>query len=226
MLKYLDEIDSLNLRRKNLYEPRETSIVKKELRRGDVFVDIGAHIGYYTVMAAEIVGKEGKVYAFEPASKNYEILVKNVEGMENVLTFNLAASSKSGVASLYLNPENSGDNRVNSPQKYFQEEKITTVILDDFMRGVERVDFVKIDVQGHELSVLEGMKGIIERFRGLKIIIEYSPVHLSLQGVNPKNLLKVLIEHGFSLKASKTHHFKKCTIENKKHCNIFCVREK
>ena len=79
---------------KGAYEPFETELFKKNLEKGEVVLDIGAHIGYYTLIAAKIVGNEGKVFAFEPAPDNYALLEKNVNanGYKNVILEQKAAS--------------------------------------------------------------------------------------------------------------------------------------
>src|SRR4030042_2427827 len=115
MLQHLGKFDSLRLRTRKAYEPWETSIVKRELKPGHVFVDVGAHIGYYTVLASGLVGPGGHVHAFEPAPENYAVLLKNVASLINVTSYRMAASLRAGQADFYLSPINSGDNRLFCP---------------------------------------------------------------------------------------------------------------
>lgn len=76
---YLDEHDSLNLAWHHVYEPFETKFLLSQIKEGDVVLDLGAFIGYYTLLFADRVGSKGKVVAFEPSPMNYKILSKNVE---------------------------------------------------------------------------------------------------------------------------------------------------
>ena len=83
---YLDESDSLFLSSSILHEKTILNLVKNEIKKGDVVIDIGAHIGYYTVLFAKLVGPKGRVFAFEASPTNFEILKKNVNvnGYQNV----------------------------------------------------------------------------------------------------------------------------------------------
>jgi len=75
-IMYLDEKDSLQLNFNGNFEPVETEIVKKEIKENDIILDVGANIGYYSLIFAQLIGKSGKVYSFEPDPTNFEILKK------------------------------------------------------------------------------------------------------------------------------------------------------
>lgn len=89
---------------KGVYEPKTTSLFKKVIREGDIVVDVGAHIGYYTLLASRLVGDTGKVYAFEPEPRNYDLLLKNLElnNVKNVVAIKKAVSNKKGTLKFYL----------------------------------------------------------------------------------------------------------------------------
>jgi tRNA G37 N-methylase Trm5 len=110
---YLDSKESLDLSIYGVYEEYETDLIKKEIDRGDVVLDLGANIGYYTLLFAKKVGDEGRVYAFEPDPTNFSLLKKNVEinGYRNVVLIQKAVSNKNGKLKLYLNEDNKGDHR-------------------------------------------------------------------------------------------------------------------
>ena len=101
------------------YDPVETSYLMQVLKPGMLFLDIGANIGYFTLLAASAVGPEGRVIAVEPEPKNYRVLTKNLalNGIKNALPRNVALGSSCGSAALYLNEQNWGDHRLwgNSP---------------------------------------------------------------------------------------------------------------
>lgn len=111
---FLDSKDSLNLSINGIYEPLQTELVKKEIKKGDVVLDIGANIGYYTLIFAKLVGEDGKVFVFEPAPTNFSFLKKNVEinSYKNVVLVQKAVSNKTGKLKLYLSEDNIGDHRI------------------------------------------------------------------------------------------------------------------
>jgi FkbM family methyltransferase len=148
----------------NKYEIYETAILLSQLNSQSVVVDVGANIGYYTLLAAKVAKK---VYAFEPDKETFEILKKNVEenNLKNVILFNKAVGNKNEKVGIEKNKDNYGDSRIQTPQASGQlpltGEPVQMVRLDDIIK--EKVDLVKIDVQGYEIEVLEGMKKIIEK---------------------------------------------------------------
>lgn len=224
-LEHLDKHDSLRLASRGIYEPWETGIVKQVMKPGGVFVDVGAHIGYYTVMAADLVGPTGRVYAFEPAPENFATLMANIGPRQNVIAFPMAASSKAGQIDFYISRTNSGDNRVACPDYQHDKIKVMACRLDDTVPEPERIDFVKIDTQGHELAVLAGMMEILKKARGLRLLVEYEPVIMARNGIGPELLLETLRAAGFSYRSSATHDWRKCTAANRRHCNLYCRRK-
>ena len=100
------------------YEPYETKLILKQTKKGDVVVDVGANIGYYTILLADKVGKNGKVYAFEPDKLNFEILVKNIKAnnLKNVIAVNAAVGRKNETKVLYKSEENLGDHKLFNDQ--------------------------------------------------------------------------------------------------------------
>src|ERR1043165_4634474 len=106
---YLDANDSLNLRKNKVYEPVETALIKYLLKPTDVCLDIGAHIGYFTIIMAKLCSK---VYAFEPDWANFDVLKQNIKGMQNVTVFPLAVAEDDKDRLLYTCLENSGMTRI------------------------------------------------------------------------------------------------------------------
>lgn len=184
------------------YEKYATELFKKLVKRGDVIVDIGAHIGHYTLIAADLVGEDGKVFAFEPAPDNYAFLVKNVEvnGYNNVTTVQKAVSNKGGTTKLLLNPHDTGQHAIYNGHDDRNSLVIETVTLDDFFKDKEnRIDIIKMDVEGAEMLVLQGMSEILKRNNDLKIFTEFSPTMLRRAGSSPEEYLKQLMSYGFKL---------------------------
>lgn len=171
------------------YEPYETDLILRQVQDGDVIVDVGSNIGYYTILLADKVGKSGKVYAFEPDSVNFEILEKNIKAnkLENVVVVKAAVGSREGKLKLFKSKENYGDHKLYGNEKVKEEVKI--VKLDDFIKG--KVDLIKIDTQGWEPEVVNGAKKIIEKDKPI-IFMEYSPTSYKLAKLDGEKMMKFL----------------------------------
>jgi FkbM family methyltransferase len=160
-----------SLRETGVWEPKTTQFIKDNLKPGQTFVDVGASVGYYTLLASELVGSQGKVYAFEPAKETFEMLEDNIRmnNLGNVKSFNLALSDKKEVGKLYVG-KSPGQNSLSGKGSYEEVEEIT---LDEIAKSEEIVpDVIKIDVEGAELYALKGMMELLESNRDLVIIIE------------------------------------------------------
>lgn len=152
------------------YEKYETTMIMSQVNMNSVVLDVGANIGYYTLLLAKIVKK---VYAFEPDTENFKILEKNVEenNLTNVVLVNKAVGDENTKVGIKKNTDNYGDSRV------VVGNKIDCVRLDDFIK--EQVDLIKIDVQGFEPKVIEGAKKIIKKDRPILFIESEKDIKLA-----------------------------------------------
>lgn len=157
-----------------LYEPAVTRFFKSTLKNGMTVLDLGAHVGYYTVLASRLVGPSGRVYAFEPDPVTYRYLVLNVEANScaNVVTVNRAVSDRAETASFLHDPYGAESHLTGTP--VVGAIDVQTVTLDDFFSGAgwPRVDLVKVDVEGSEPKVLGGMSLLSRRNPGMLLIME------------------------------------------------------
>ena len=160
--------DNIFFERDN-YEKRQADIVKKNIKKGDTVIDIGANIGYYTILFSKLVGKKGKVIAFEPEPSNFKLLKENIEinNCKNVVPFNVALSDSKGKKELYFNPENRGGCSLKN-KNLKNVLKVRTMPLDDI---IKKANFIKIDVEGAEAEVLEGADKILKQ-NNLILMIE------------------------------------------------------
>jgi FkbM family methyltransferase len=184
------------------FEPVETSLLAREIHEGDVVLDVGANIGYYTLLFAKLVGPRGKVFAFEPDANNFQLLKKNVRanGLGNVVLVPKAVADTSGKAMLHLCPDNKGDHRMYDSGDGRPMVEVETIALDDYFadhRG--SINFIKMDIQGSEAAALRGMRRLLERHRGVKLVTEFWPIGLSRKGDDPPQYLDQLCRHGFQL---------------------------
>ncbi len=198
---WLDDKDTLELATHEVYEPVETDIFKSEIKPGNTVLDIGANIGYYTLLAARLVGPQGKIYAFEPDPDNFRLLQRNVEanGYDNVILVNKALSNKNGKIRLYLNPSNRGDHRVYDSKDGRLSLEIEAITLDVFFKPLDKkIHFIKMDIQGAEALALEGMKGLVRKNKEVRLVTEFSPASLKLAGSRPQDFLKNIKSLGFN----------------------------
>lgn len=194
---FLDDNDSLELSINPEYEPEETAIIKLVVNLGDVVVDIGSHIGYYTLLLSGLVGSTGKVYAFEPDPKNYSLLRMNVDinGIKNVVTVNKAITDRKGLVSLYPGAESQNPSLAGKGEPTV----VYGTTLDDYFVGLEnKIDLIKMDIEGGEYSAVLGMNSVIEKNPDLILITELYPEALSKFGVSESEYLSLLKSNGFT----------------------------
>ncbi|MCV0399646.1 MAG: FkbM family methyltransferase [Nitrosarchaeum sp.] len=231
--------DGLALSIFKIYEPVETEIVKKYVKKGDVVIDIGAHIGYYTLLFSELVGEHGKVYSFEPDPENFELLKKNVDinKCSNVKLIQKAVTEKKSKIKLYLSDEDRATNRIYDAQLNDTSNSIeidATSIDEEFRDMNMKIDFVKIDVEGSEEGVFQGMESTIENNKNIKILSEFFPHLIKKYGGSAENYLKFLLKHNFKIyKISKEKespltdidgYIQKLEMKNES-TNILCVKD-
>jgi FkbM family methyltransferase len=149
-------------------EEAQTRYFRRLVRPGMVVVDVGANIGYYTLQAASRVGSSGRVHAFEPVAATYARLVRNIRlnGLANVVALQSAVGSRRGRERIFLaDGSNTASSRLSGPppNPTGRTEDVEIGTLDDYVAGrrIPRVDIVKIDVEGHELAVLQGMERLL-----------------------------------------------------------------
>lgn len=184
------------------WEPEETRLVLERLRPGDTVIDVGANIGWYTVLASRVVGEDGLVIAFEPDPTNFALLQRNIEANDcrNVRLEQRALSNEPGSITLFLHERNQGMHSVLRSDETKHSVEIEAVRLDDYLRDVSRhIDFVKIDVEGAEGMVLEGMHATLKSNPHMNILLEFAPHRLTATGYDPESVLRGLAAGGFNV---------------------------
>ncbi len=183
-------------------EPECTKIFKNELSEGMKIVEIGANIGYYALMEAQIVGDSGKIYAIEPEPRNFEMLKRNIElnsFASRVEFYNVAISDKSGEC-LFTVASQSNSHRLSvSGEKGTNSIKVNTTTLDE-MLGDKEIDMIRMDPEGGEWLILKGMSRILSNNKPLKLFIEVHPKLINMYGGDVETWLGRLAEAGFKLK--------------------------
>ncbi|MCJ7515976.1 MAG: FkbM family methyltransferase [Dehalococcoidia bacterium] len=171
------------------------------LKEGMVVVDIGAHVGYYTLLAAKAVGDKGKVFCFEPGPANYVLLLKNIEenNCNNIVPVQKAVSKRTGPIKLFIAKDPSGHS-IASDNPHQKAIVVDSITIDEFFAGREYpIHVIKIDVEGAEMAVLQGMRNIIAKNRRLNIFTEFNPGALKRVGFSPTEYFQMLVDFGFNI---------------------------
>lgn len=193
---------SLELHATGGYEEGTRHFCLEAIEPGMTFIDIGAHVGLFTIPIAQRVGERGRVFAFEPNPSNRELLERNLSGndIDHVRVLPSAVSDAAGTMKLHCSPYNTGDHQLYYTGRGRDAIDVEVVSLDGFLeeQGGE-VDLVKMDVQGAEAKVIAGMERTIEGNPGIIMVIELSPWMLEDIGDDPLALLEGLEGRGFSL---------------------------
>jgi FkbM family methyltransferase len=185
------------------YEIGTTRLLMRELQPGMVFLDVGAHVGYYTCLAARLVGPEGRVIALEPHPGNALALKQNVaiNNYRHVTVIEKAASDRTRRERLFVN-QNSGHHSFYpfEPGRENDFVEVEASRLDDVLAalGVGRVHMMKVDVEGAEGRVLSGMTKTLTPRNPPKIIMEYNPERERVAGYSASQFLKLLMSYGLS----------------------------
>jgi len=190
---------------RGVMEPGLTTRFRSLVKPGMVVVDVGANIGIYTLYAARMLEGKGRIHSFEPTPRTYRILRDNVQ-VNGFLELGLiemhqvAVSDRAGQAGFVVFPEDSGHNTLFEEGVAGQRIEVSTVSLDEVLKDEPRVDVVKIDAEGAEPLILCGMRKIVERSPGIRILMEYAPVHLRRAGVDPGGFLDEIASWGFDVR--------------------------
>lgn len=178
------------------YERLETAAVTSLLRPGDVFVDVGAHIGWFSTVAARRVGVSGVVYAFEPYPANVARLADNValNGLENVRI--VAAPAAEGSRYISVAPQAGSDSAsvTGGPRGSGQGFLVPAVTVDSILLAEEAVRLMKIDAEGLEPSVLAGARETLERTTA--VLVEFNRSALRANGSDAEELIASLASSG------------------------------
>ncbi len=204
-----DYVVSSDLLTYGVWEKEETHFLLSRLQPGMGFLDIGANLGYYTLLAGRAVGNQGHVYAFEPEIKNFELLEMNVREnrLSNISIFKKAVSAHSGAEQLFVSERNLGGHTLRKENVNLGcagSSQVETVSLDDFwiQHDKPKIDFIKIDTQGAEGHILEGAKSLLKNISPA-LFLEFWPYGLRTFGVRPEDLLRNLMNLGYGVQILK-----------------------
>ncbi|MFT7287124.1 MAG: FkbM family methyltransferase [Halieaceae bacterium] len=198
------DLVSRNLHRDRIWEPFETRLMLASLCPEAIVVDVGANLGYFSMLCARADPRPGRVFAFEPAADNFALLCRNIahNGCEDrVVPVEAALAAAEGPGELHRSSDNLGDHQIYAGDGPRSREAIRFLNGSEFLsERVDRIDLLKIDTQGSEMAVLEGLLPLLRRScRGLRILIELTPYSLRLAGSSGRQLVTLLDSLGLPL---------------------------
>jgi len=196
----LDRLLYLGLHRSGWMGKNEGQLLRTLVRPGMRTVDVGANVGLYSLFLAHLAGKEGSVLSFEPEPNLFATLVANCarNAAHNVTPFQRALGRENRRTSFQRSAFNSGDNRTGPRAGTHEPLEVELVRFDD-LQPRSALDFIKIDVQGHELDVLCGMEDAIAASPAVGVLFEFCPSAIRHAGGSPEELLGFFRERDFLL---------------------------
>ncbi len=179
-----------------------TERFRQTVREGMTVVDVGAHIGIYTLLGALLTGPTGRVFSFEPTPATFDILRLNLElnGFDSrVKVFQSAVSDRQGHTMLKLSQRTGLNSIFGNIEASAGSTEVDTVKLDDVLRDVGTIDVMKIDAEGAEPWILKGMHEILANNPNITIFMEFAPSNLERAGVDPGGFFDELIAQEFKI---------------------------
>ncbi len=181
-------------------ERGERKLFRQSIKPEMTVVDVGANIGVYTRYFCRLVGNSGSVHSFEPDSTNFKHLQKNTRHLSNVVINHSAVGERCGSIKLYISDAMNVDHRTFDSGDGRRSIDVRVLSLDDYFQPGQPIDFIKIDVQGYELSVLKGARRILTENRNIKILMEFWPYGLTKASVVPCDVIELLLSLGFTIR--------------------------
>jgi FkbM family methyltransferase len=205
----------------NLKEPATATALKSLLRPGMTMLDVGANIGYYTLLAAQCVGPSGRVVAFEPTPSVVSRIKENVQfnNFAHVSVFAGAVSDREGTCAFYVNSEQDASEG-NSLIQAVVDDGATQIVAPQTTLDAEierlqlkAVHLIKIDVEGNEVKVLRGAKRILTEYAP-QLLIEVNPLTLEAGGSSPAELYDELEKNGYQWRIVEEMPYRGVTASN------------
>ena len=178
----------------------EKLLYLKKINKGDVVFDIGANIGYFTVLFSKLCGKNGEIHSFEPVPSTFQKLLQSIESFDNVITSNKAAGDSIGLVDIYYNLNDfEKASLIKSDKLCVEKVKVPIITLDSYFNKskLDRLDFVKCDVESYEFHAIKGFKNTLLKYKpklSIEVTIsneERSSFFGLLQDIGYKNFYKI-----------------------------------
>lgn len=183
------------------YEPETHQAFERYVQQGMTVADVGAHLGYFSLLSGTLVGKSGRVFAFEPDPEFHGLLQKNIaaNGLESTITPVHAAVGNTETKARFFLGTSTSSSLFKLPDSSGRTVTTDVITLDSFFGnlGWPSIDLIKIDVDGGDRDVLLGMKHVVQRNQNLRLVVELCPPYLQAAGTSPEEFLAHLAHLGF-----------------------------
>ena len=188
---------------KRISDRKRIRLIKRNVKKGMTALDIGANIGFYSLLLSRYVGPSGKVIAFEPEERNFSKLTKMTKKKKNIFIHRAACGATSGTLDLFLSNDMNIDHQTYDSGENRHVQAVPCVALDDELTDNQNIGFIKIDIQGYDYFAMLGLQRIVRRSNELTIIGEFWPYALKKAGVEPIEYINLLEKLGL-----KCHFFR------------------
>jgi FkbM family methyltransferase len=189
-----------------LYDTGEVALVRRLLQPGDVFFDIGANVGFYSLIGAGAVGATGRVHAFEPMPRNADKLRGAIalNALTHIVVNQAAVGDAPGTLTLHFpddKDENSGWATVVVDGKKPNQIDVPMITVDEYVEAqkIARVKLIKMDIEGAEPLALAGMRGLLARANAPDMLVEINPYLLTHAGKDSRAITDPLVSSGYTL---------------------------
>ncbi len=223
---------------RGIYDPNLVTVINTLLPSDGVFIDIGANMGYCSLLMSKTVGEDGKVFAIEPSERDFLRLVDNVSlnKLNNVNVYRLAISDKSGNVKISIAPEERsslntlGSAFSNKGIEELRTEEVIATTLDTFteQEEIDRIDVIKMDIEGSEFKALKGARESIEKYRPI-LIVGVNKNSLGASGSSIEDVISALKELRYKVYyPSESPFFALKEVTNLKHIKgnwVVCMHE-
>lgn len=187
-------------------EKFQSEIFKKIVKRDMNVIDIGANIGFYSLLSAKLIGDKGNVFCFEPIEKNIRLLKKNIKESQykNIKTIQKAVSNENGIVKMSLCYDGAMSSIITSESDHYENTtSVQVTTIDDYFKNnfnePPKIDVIKMDIEGQEGYAMEGMKKTLQRNKNIKIFTEFFPKMLRASGYIPERFLGTMHDMGFRI---------------------------
>ena len=183
----------------------ERELLRKILFQGAVVADVGANIGIYSQFLSRCVGPSGMVHCFEPSRDNFGRLSAATRDVSNVRLTQAAVGERSGQCKLYVSDKLNVDHRAYKADGDSRRAVPTQMVaLDDYFKPAQRVDLIKMDIQGYELHALRGAQRVLQENPDINLLLEFWPAGLAQAGVRWEELVEMLQRLNMNLALVRT----------------------
>jgi len=191
---YLDGYIGRELYLTGRFERRELELCKDFIKEDSIVIDVGANIGIHSIYFSKLASK-GLVLSIEPQTTIFPLLIKNTLKYNNIIPLNIAIDYELKISSFYIMEDNAYSSLKDTKRKNIVDiRKVITIPLDNFMVLFDKIDFIKIDVEGLEKNVILSMLKILEYFKPVLFIEIYKGNNSNM---DPEGTIKILLEMGY-----------------------------